>query len=84
MHEYCMSREDLDYVMDVTKFKTKGNWNPDPMGGVPTALKSAFTRHATASYLWSEIRDYVKIFISDLPWTCIPHLANLSDRLCGS
>ena len=44
MHEYCMAREDLDYVLDVTKFKTKGPWNDDPLKNVPTALKSAFTR----------------------------------------
>ncbi len=46
MHEYCMARDDLDYVLDVTKFKTKGTWNEDPLKGVPTALKSAFTRCA--------------------------------------
>ena len=44
MHAYCMSRDDLDFVLDVTKFKTRGAWNEDPMKGVPTALKSAFTR----------------------------------------
>mmetsp|Transcript_687 Transcript_687/g.1994 ORF Transcript_687/g.1994 Transcript_687/m.1994 type:complete len:1093 (+) Transcript_687:367-3645(+) len=44
MHEYCMSRDDLDFVLDVTKFKTQGTWNEDPMKNVPTALKSAFTR----------------------------------------
>lgn len=46
MHDYCMARDDLDYVLDVTKFKTRGNWNDDPLKGVPTALKSAFTRCA--------------------------------------
>ena len=44
MHDYCMARDDLDYLLDVTKFKTKGAWNDDPLKGVPTALKSAFTR----------------------------------------
>lgn len=44
MHDYCMARDDLDYVLDVTKFKTKGSWNEDPLKSVPTALKSAFTR----------------------------------------
>lgn len=46
MHDYCMARDDLDYLLDVTKFKTKGAWNDDPLKGVPTALKSAFTRCA--------------------------------------
>ena len=46
MHEYCMSRDDLDTLLGVTSFKTKGAWNEDPMKGVPTALKSAFTRCA--------------------------------------
>jgi Replication factor RFC1 C terminal domain len=45
MHDYCMARDDLDYLLDVTKFKTKGAWNDDPLKGVPTALKSAFTRY---------------------------------------
>ncbi len=49
MHEYCMARDDLDYVLDVTKFKTRGNWNEDPLKSVPTALKSAFTRCAAAA-----------------------------------
>ena len=41
-----MSRDDLDTLLGVTSFKTKGAWNEDPMKGVPTALKSAFTRCA--------------------------------------
>lgn len=54
MHDYCMARDDLDYLLDVTKFKTKGAWNDDPLKGVPTALKSAFTRcvHLIVSTRW--------------------------------
>ncbi len=51
MQAYCMTREDLDYVLDVTKFKTQAHWNDDPMKNVPTNLKSAFTRCARARAL---------------------------------
>ena len=44
MQEYCISREQLDYVLSVTSFKTKGAWGEDPMKEVPTKIKSAFTR----------------------------------------
>ncbi|DBB08930.1 TPA: hypothetical protein ACH3X3_007571 [Trebouxia sp. C0006] len=44
MHAYCIARDDLDYVLDVTKWKTKSSWGEDPMRGVPTQVKSAFTR----------------------------------------
>ena len=44
MHAYCIARDDLDYVLDVTKWKTKAPWGEDPMKGVPTQVKSAFTR----------------------------------------
>ena len=46
MHAYCLSRDDLDYVIDVTKWKTKASWSEDPMKAVPTQVKSAFTRWA--------------------------------------
>ncbi|DBA70377.1 hypothetical protein WJX79_010688 [Trebouxia sp. C0005] len=44
MHTYCIARDDLDYVLDVTKWKTKSLWGEDPMKGVPTQVKAAFTR----------------------------------------
>eukprot|EP00798_Chlamydomonas_sp_ICE-L_P029785 gene29785-biopygen5524 len=44
MQDYCVSREMFDYVIDVTKFKTKADWGEDPMKDVPTKIKSAFTR----------------------------------------
>eukprot|EP00798_Chlamydomonas_sp_ICE-L_P004739 gene4739-biopygen15023 len=44
MQDYCVSREMFDYVIDVTKFKTKADWGEDPMKDVPTKMKSAFTR----------------------------------------
>lgn len=48
--EYCMDREDLDFVLDVTKFKTKAPWGEDPWKPVPPATKAALTRalHADA------------------------------------
>ena len=48
MQEYCINRDDLDFLIDVTKFKTKGSWNEDPMQGIPPAVKSSFTRLAFA------------------------------------
>ncbi|DBA97121.1 TPA: hypothetical protein ACH3X1_014891 [Trebouxia sp. C0004] len=44
MHAYCLARDDLDFLLDVTKWKTKASWGEDPMKGVPTQVKAAFTR----------------------------------------
>jgi replication factor C subunit 1 len=44
MQDYCISREQFDYVLSVTSFKTKGSWGEDPMKEVPTKVKSSFTR----------------------------------------
>ena len=44
-----MAKDDLDYVIDVTKFKTKAAWGADPYKDVPTQVKSTFTRHALFS-----------------------------------
>ncbi|GAX74453.1 hypothetical protein CEUSTIGMA_g1902.t1 [Chlamydomonas eustigma] len=44
MDSYCISREQFDYVVDVTSFKTKATWGEDPMKDVETKVKSAFTR----------------------------------------
>ena len=38
------AQDDFEYVMDVTKFKSKAEWAEDPYKKVPTAVKSAFTR----------------------------------------
>ena len=43
--EYCLARDDLEFVTDVTKFKTKAPWGNDPFKDVPTQVKSAFTRY---------------------------------------
>ena len=44
--EYCLNKDDLEFVLDVTKFKTKAPWGQDPYKDVPTQVKSAFTRRA--------------------------------------
>lgn len=44
MRAYCISREDIDFITDVTKFKTREGWGEDPMKGIATADKAAFTR----------------------------------------
>lgn len=41
-HQRC--REDFDTILDITKCKTKSTWGADPMQGVETKVKSAFTR----------------------------------------
>ena len=55
MHAYCIARDDLDYVLDVTKWKTKSSWGEDPMKGVPTQVKSSFTR-------WGDKATHMGIF----------------------
>lgn len=45
MSDYCISREQVDAVLDMTKFKTQAPWGADPMKDVATKVKSAFTRY---------------------------------------
>lgn len=44
LQSYCINREQFDFVLDVTKFKTNAGWAEDPMKDVDTKTKSAFTR----------------------------------------
>ena len=44
MHEYCLARDDIDFLLEVTKFKTRAPWLVDPMKDIETQTKSAFTR----------------------------------------
>jgi replication factor C subunit 1 len=44
MHDYCLAREDVDFIGDVCKFKTARPWGVDPFKGLDTQTKSAFTR----------------------------------------
>ena len=39
----------MDYILDVTKFKTAAAWGADPMKDVATRTKSNFTRWGPAS-----------------------------------
>eukprot|EP00775_Hariotina_reticulata_P011005 gene11005-11159_t len=52
MQEYCINREQYDYILDVTKFKSKGAWAEDPLKGIETKTKSAFTRTFNKQYMW--------------------------------
>ena len=45
VQEYCIAKDDFDFVLDVTKFKTQAPWGADPFKPVPTQVKSAFTRY---------------------------------------
>jgi hypothetical protein len=42
MREYGINREDIDFIMDVTKFKSLNA--TDPWKNIETKVKSAFTR----------------------------------------
>jgi replication factor C subunit 1 len=44
MNDYAFKRDDLDALIDLTKFKTKAQWAEDRYKAVPTAVKTAFTR----------------------------------------
>ncbi len=37
-------REQMEYILDVTSFKSKGPWAEDPYKEVPAKVKAAFTR----------------------------------------
>jgi len=42
-----LTKDDFDFLVDVTKFKTKSVFCADPYKGVPAAVKAAFTRALT-------------------------------------
>jgi hypothetical protein len=42
--EYCINKEQYDWLGEVTKFKTQGLWGADPLKEVPAKTKAAFTR----------------------------------------
>ena len=45
MNDYALKRDDLDSLIDLTRFKTKAVWGEDVYKSkVPTAVKTAFTR----------------------------------------
>ena len=48
MAEYQLTKDDFDFLLSVTKFKTRAEWGADPYKGVPAAKKAAFTRALTS------------------------------------
>ena len=44
VNTYCLNREDYDSVLELNTYKSRAPWNADPLKGIPTAIKSAFTR----------------------------------------
>lgn len=51
MNDYCLSREDFDTVMDITKFKSHYPWAADRYKDVETATKTAFTKGFNAQHI---------------------------------
>lgn len=51
MREYSIHRDDIEFITDVTKFKTKGAWADDPFKSVESTVKSAFTRAFNAQHI---------------------------------
>lgn len=47
MQDYCLNKDDHQFILDVTQFKSRSPALEDPYKNVPTSTKSAFTRHAT-------------------------------------
>ncbi|KAK9863122.1 hypothetical protein WJX84_009648 [Apatococcus fuscideae] len=62
MQEYCINRDDLDFLIDVTKFKTKADWNEDPMKDIPPGVKSSFTRTFNTSGMRAKCNIMVEAF----------------------
>ena len=48
MDAYSLTRQDWETVQDVSKFKGVGAAFADPSAGIPTAVKSAFTRECNS------------------------------------
>ena len=44
VQDYCLNRDDHQFILDVTQFKSRAPALEDPYKTVPTAVKSAFTR----------------------------------------
>ena len=48
MNAYSLTRQDWESIQDVSKFKGNGPLFADPSAGIPTAVKSAFTRECNS------------------------------------
>lgn len=44
LQDYCLNKEDFEYIQSVTHFKGSYPWNADLYKSVPTTVKSTFTR----------------------------------------
>ena len=44
MQDYCLNKDDHQFILDVTQFKSRSPALEDPYKNVPTSVKSAFTR----------------------------------------
>ncbi len=57
LQEYCISRAQFDFVLDVTKFKGRHTVFDDPLQSVEPKVKAAFTRCLTRAIpsLWSPL-----------------------------
>ncbi|KAF6248320.1 hypothetical protein COO60DRAFT_1100210 [Scenedesmus sp. NREL 46B-D3] len=44
LQDYCINREQWDFVLDITKFKSKAPWAAEPTEGLESKVKSTFTR----------------------------------------
>ena len=44
VQDYCLNKDDHQFILDVTQFKSKAPGMEDPYKNVPTQVKSAFTR----------------------------------------
>ena len=44
MSEYSMKKDNFDSLFEIAKFKSRAPWAADIYKGIPTAVKSAFTR----------------------------------------
>jgi replication factor C subunit 1 len=44
LQDYCINRDQWDFVLDITKFKSKAPWAAEPTEGLESKVKSAFTR----------------------------------------
>lgn len=49
LQDYCLNKDDHQFILDVTQFKSRQPALEDPYKNVPTTAKSAFTRPASCN-----------------------------------
>ena len=55
MQDYCLNKDDHEFILSVTQFKSHNPALTDPYKGVPTGTKSAFTRQARICFRLSRL-----------------------------